>query len=60
MTEQQRNTPVVIISVDEDLDGLRAEAERLTSKVQWITVSPDRFAELMTMLRQRKGHGNEP
>lgn len=45
------DTRMVLISIDEDLDGLRAVVEKLTSRVRWITVSPAAFAEIVGTLR---------
>jgi hypothetical protein len=47
----ERNVPVMIVSVDDDLDGLKAETEKLTSKVQWVTVSPEVLERIVAFVR---------
>jgi hypothetical protein len=52
---EQRDTPVMIVSVDEDLDGLRAQTDKLGSKVQWVTVSQEFFDQLIETIRNPEG-----
>lgn len=70
MTES-RDVPVMIVSVDEDLDGLRAQTEKFGSKVQWVTVSQEVLDQILGFLRnpesgvrrgrpQRKEETDEP
>lgn len=48
---QKRDTPVMILAVDDDLDGLRAEVEKFGSKVTWVTVSQDLLDQITGFIR---------
>lgn len=48
---EQRDTPVMIIAVDDDLDGLRSESEKFGSKVTWVTVSQEFLDQILEFVR---------
>ena len=48
---EQRDTPVMIIAVDDDLDGLKSESEKFGSKVTWVTVSQEFLDQILEFVR---------